>query len=366
MASQLPSAARGPKAGEDHNCITWVPRTMSALNVWMPLIETATGSEAYTHVLARRLRERGHTVTLDRVRHAYQYCPWLAPSAPPAGADVILANSWNAAAFARHGLPLVSVCHLVVHDEALTPYKSFAQRAFHRHFILPMERAAVRRAGLNVAVSPLVARQMQRILGAERVVTVNNGVDTDFFSPGILAERDPERPFKLLFVGKPSLRKGYDIVAEIVARLGERVAFTSAGPEPAGDLPRPAGHYPGRLDRTALREVYRHADLLLFPSRMEGLSLAVAEAMACGLPVLVCEGSAMDEFVPTGGGIVRAADDVDGFVRDIEKVIADPARHLGMRQLTRAFAAEHLSETRWVEQIEQVLGAARGGAPPAF
>ena len=339
---------------------------MSALNIWMPLVETGTGSEVYTHVLARRLRERGHTVTLDSVAHAYQYCPWLAPITPPAGAEVVLANSWNAVAFARHGMPLVSVCHLVVHDEALTPYKSLAQRAFHRLFVLPMERAAVRRAALNVAVGPLVARQMQRILGATRVVTVNNGVDTEFFSPGPLVQRDADAPFKLLFVGKPSLRKGFDIAARIVARLGERAVFTSAGPEPAADLPRPPGLYPGRLDKPALREAYRSADLLLFPSRMEGLSLAVAEAMACGLPVLVCEGSAMDEFVPAGAGIVRAADDIDGFIRDIETVIADPARHLGMRQLTRAFAAEHLSEARWVEQMEQVLEAAREGSAPAF
>ena len=332
---------------------------MADLHVWMPLVETGTGAEVYTRVLADRLRERGHTVTLDSVPQFYQYCPWLAPVAPPEGGNVVLANSWNAAAFAASGLPTVSVCHLVVHDERLRPFKSWPQRIFHRLFVLPMERAAVRRAAANVAVSPLVARQMQRILGADNVVTVNNGVDTAYFSPGEPPERQAGDPFKLLFVGKPSLRKGYDIVAAIVGALGDKVEFISAGPEPPPGLPRPEGNYPGKLDKAALREAYRAADLLLFPSRMEGLSLAVAEAMACGVPVLTCEGSSMDEFIPAGGGIVRPADDIAGFVYEIECVMRDPAAHSTMRDLTRAFAVDHLSEQRWVDGMEEVLMSAR-------
>lgn len=321
----------------------------------MPLIKTGTGSEIYTHALADRLRERGHTVTLDTVPHIFQYVPWLAPIAPPKDADVALANSWNAAAFARKCLPIVSVCHLVVHDERLSPYKSWPQSLFHRHFVLPMERAAVRRSVANVAVSPLVARQMQQILGAQRVVTVNNGIDTDFFTLAEPIERRSEGPFRLLFVGKPSLRKGFDIAARIVERLGDRVSFTCVGAEPAPDLPKPPGRYTGVIDRPALREAYRQADLLLFPSRMEGLSLAVAEAMSCGLPILTCEGSAMDEFVPPDGGIIRPESDIDGFVEAIDLLIRKPERHLKMRKLSREFAVERLSEERWVKEMEDVL-----------
>ncbi len=321
----------------------------------MPLVRTGTGSEVYTHVLADRLREHGHTVTLDPVPHIFQYAPWLAPISPPKAADVILANSWNAAAFARNRLPLVSVCHLVVHDERLASYKSWSQSVFHRHFILRMEKAAVRCAAVNVAVSPLVARQMKQLLGAERVVTVNNGIDTTFFTPAQPFERHTDEPFRLLFVGKPSLRKGFDIAARILDRLGDRVSFTCVGPEPAPDLPRPPGTYTGVLDKAALREAYRKADMLLFPSRMEGLSLAVAEAMSCGLPILTCEGSAMDEFVPPDGGIVRQESDIDGFVEELDLAIRQPARHTKMRMLSREFAVEHLSVERWVSEMEGVL-----------
>lgn len=335
---------------------------MRELHVWMPLVETGTGSEGYTHALAQRLRERGHRVTLDSVPHRYQYFPRFIPVNPPKHADVILANSWNAASFARHSLPLVSVCHLVVHDERLAPYKSLAQAVFHRFFVLPMERAAVRRATINVAVSPLVSRQMKRLLAARDVVTVNNGIDTDFFTPADGGHDGA--PFSLLFVGKPSLRKGFDTAARIIDALEGKVRFTCVGPPPAPDLPRPEGEYTGVMDKTALREAYRTADMLLFPSRMEGLSLAVAEAMACGLPVLACEGSSMDEFVPADGGIVRAADDIAGFAADLEAVMADPARHARMRQVSRDYACEHLSEKRWVEGMEEILLQAATASRP--
>lgn len=325
------------------------------MHVWMPLVRTGTGSEAYTHMLARRLRERGHQVTLDAVPHGFQYAPWLAALSVPRDADVTLANSWNAAAFASNRVPLVSVCHLVVHDERLAPYKSLAQSFFHRRFVLPMERASIRKAAINVAVSPMVARQMETILGAGPVMTVNNGVDVDYFRPRDHLVAKADRPFRLLFVGKPSLRKGFDIVDRIVDRLGDEVAFTCAGGYPTRDLPRPTGTYTGVLDRAELREAYRGADMLLFPSRMEGLSLAVAEAMACGLPAVVCEGSAMEDFVPRDAGIVRREDDIDGFVEAISEVMRDPARHHSMRTRTRAFAAEHLSEERWVDGMEAVL-----------
>ncbi|MDP9423517.1 MAG: glycosyltransferase family 4 protein [Pseudomonadota bacterium] len=298
-------------------------------------------------------------VTLDTVPHIFQYMPWLAPIAPPKGTNVIVANSWNAAAFARHRIPLVSVCHLVVHDERLGIYKSWRQRAFHRHFVFRMEKIAIGRATVNVAVSPLVARQMKQIFGAEHVVTVNNGVDTEYFAPAEPFERQTDGPFRLLFVGKPSLRKGFDIAARIVERLGDRVSFTCVGAEPAPDLPRPRGHYTGFLDRSALREAYRQADLLLFPSRMEGLSLAVAEAMSCGLPILTCEGSGMDEFIPLDGGIVRPESDIAGFVEEIELAIRQPERHSKMRRLSREFAAEHLSEERWAKEMEEVLMQSR-------
>ncbi len=328
----------------------------------MPLILTGTGSEVYTRVLANHLRDLGHIVTIDEIAHTFQYMPWLAPARPPKDANVILANSWNAAAFTYNEIPTVSVCHLVVHDPKLDAFKGIAQTAFHRTFVKPMEKAAVRKAALNIAVSSTVAKQMKSILGANHVETISNGIDTDFFCP--LADADmsdqnrsdgPDKPFRLLFVGKPSLRKGFDIIDKIVVRLGDAVEFTCVGEKPVHGLPNPKGRYTGVLDRHGVRNAYRQSDLLLFPSRMEGFGLAAAEAMACGVPVAACPNTAVDDLIPRNGGIIRQPDDIDGFVSDIRAVMEDRNQFSIKQDLLRQHAIEKFSLSRWITEMERAL-----------
>ncbi|MEO1314180.1 MAG: glycosyltransferase family 4 protein [Pseudomonadota bacterium] len=325
------------------------------MKVWLPLIATATGSEVYARRLAHGLTARGHDVTFDVVAHRYQYAPWLAPISPPDGTQVTLANTWSAAAFHRRGIPLVSVCHLVVHDPRLTPFKSLAQRIFHAGFIRPLERRAIARATRNIAVSQTVATQMQTHLGAGAVDVVFNGVDTQFFTPG---PRQDTTRLRLLFVGKPSLRKGFDTVAKILARLGDSAEFICVGPEPAPGLPRPEGTYTGHRDRAGVRAALQDADLLLFPSRMEGCPYVVLEAMACGLPVVGCTATPVEEIAPEGTGILRAPGDIDGFVRAITALAHDRARLRTMGTKARAHAAQTLSEDAWLDRTEAVLLAA--------
>jgi len=326
------------------------------MKIWLPLIETATGSEVYTRRLAEGLVARGHDVTLDVVPHRYQYAPWIAGIAPPRGTQVTLANSWNAAAFQHAGIPMVSVCHLVVHDPGLTPFKSFAQKAFHRAFVLPMERRSVARATRNVAVSETVAKQMRTHLGAREVDVVFNGVDTTYFTPA--PEKQGGGQLRLVFVGKPSLRKGFDTVAAILNAVGDRVEFTCVGPEPASGLSRPVGTYTGPKDRAGVRDAFHAADLLLFPSRMEGCPYVVLEAMACGVPVIGCANTPLDEIVPADAGILKDASDINGFAESIQALADDPGRVTAMGLAARRAAVETLSETVWLERTEAVLNAA--------
>lgn len=323
----------------------------------MPLVRTGTGSEVYTRVLAKRLVDLGHQVTVDEVAHSFQYLPWIAPIRPPSDANIILANSWNAAAFTQSDIPTVSVCHLVVHDPRLDAFKGQAQAAFHRFFVKPMEKAAVRRADMNIAVSSTVATQMKDFLGATQVQIVANGVDTHFFRPTTVEEAvsGPHHPFRLLFVGKPSLRKGFDIVAKIIDRLGDQVELTCVGEKPGRGLPDPKATYRGFLDKEGVRDAYRQTDLLLFPSRMEGFGLVAAEAMACGVPVAACPNTAVDDLIPENGGILRHPDDIEGFISDIMAMINDPDQFASKKRLVQQHAAENLSEERWILEMEQSL-----------
>jgi glycosyltransferase involved in cell wall biosynthesis len=328
------------------------------MKVWLPLISTGTGAEVYTRRLAAGLAERGHDVRLDTVTHRFQYAPWLAGLRAPTGTDVVLANSWNAAAFAANGVPLVTAVLHVVHDPAFSRYQSVAQKIFHRGFVLPMERRALRSSAAVIAISEMTATAVLAHLADVPVDVVLNGVDTDFFRPASLrSARDPSAPLELLFVGKPSRRKGFDLLPEILARLGPAGRLTCVGEPPGRDLPRPPGRYLGRLSAEDLRRAYQEADLLLFPSRLEGFGYAAAEALACGLPVVCTEGTAVAEIAPPHlCGAACPADDAAAFAEAIRALGRDRARLDGMRQSARDHAVAHLDEKRWISDTEAVLG----------
>lgn len=334
------------------------------MQIWMPLIATGTGAEVYADRLAEGLRARGHAVHLHKAAHRWQYAPWLAGLRPPPGIDVTLANSWSAAAFARPA-PLVTVVHHVVHDPAMTPFKSLPQRIFHRGFVLPMERAALRASARVIAISETTAAAIGAHLGRGPgfgpVETVLNGVDVRALTPRAPGPRAPGK-LRLLYVGKMSRRKGFDLAVAIADALGDRAELRVIGG--AGDVAPPASGAKllGRVDDAALREAYRDADFLLFPSRQEGFGLVAAEAMACGAPVLCLSGGAVAEIAaPPLAGISAAPEDAMTLGEAALAALADPARMEAMRAEARRRAETLFSEEAWIAGTEAVLRAAAEG-----
>ncbi|MFN3717202.1 MAG: glycosyltransferase family 4 protein, partial [Thiobacillus sp.] len=168
-------------------------------------------------------------------------------------------------------------------------------------------------------------------------------------------ERDrPNRPFRLLFVGNWNRLKGVDLLAPILHALGDgfELHYTADrnGTERRVALPEHSLCL-GRLDQEALREAYRQADALIFPSRLEGLPLVVIEAMACGLPVIAANTSALPELVEHGmTGLLCPVDDVAAFAAAAHALAADPARWRAMRQAARQRAVASFSEARQIER----------------
>jgi glycosyltransferase involved in cell wall biosynthesis len=72
------------------------------------------------------------------------------------------------------------------------------------------------------------------------------------------------------------------------------------------------------LNSIELAQLYSSVDALIFPSRLEGFGLVVAEAMACGLPVIIANSSALTELVDHNiTGFLCEKDNIDDFVKTI-------------------------------------------------
>jgi glycosyltransferase involved in cell wall biosynthesis len=152
----------------------------------------------------------------------------------------------------------------------------------------------------------------------ERIVLLPVGVDTVRFQPALdqhAKNEDPDRPFRVIFVGHQSIRKGLHILLEAWRNLAlENAELLLVGPvtdnigkrlheEYAGIFT-----YVGMTQPDQLAELYRSSDLLVCPSLFEGGPMVVLEAMASGLACVVSKSACSVVRDGTDGVIVPVAD----------------------------------------------------------
>lgn len=325
------------------------------MKIWLPYVTGNSGSDVFVERLARGLNAAGHEAIADPVGHFWQYCPWrLRYLAEPPDTDIIIANSWNGFAYRRKKTKLVVVVHHCVHDPAFRRYCSVPQLVFHRTAIRYFERSSLLAADAVVAVSSYTARSVQKTFGNFEIETILNGIDTSFFCPDGAKRIAPhDGPMRLLFVGNLSRRKGADLLPEVMRKLGAgfELQYTSGlrTTNIFADVPQMKAV--GKLSNEELRNAYQAADLLFFPTRLEGFGYSAAEAMACGTPVVASDCSALPELITNGEtGILCPVDDIDAFAGAIRSLAENSKRRAQMGERARAYAEEKLSISRMIEE----------------
>lgn len=313
------------------------------MKIWLPYVVCGSGTDVFTRRLETFFNAAGHTAVATPFAHNLQYFPAaLKLAKAPQDFDIVVANSWNGFAFKRARRPLVVVEHLCVFDPALAPYLSFAQKVFHRAIVYPHEKISVLGADKWVAVSRYTGRAAKTAFGASDPNVIHNGVDTEFFSPPP-EPRTRSGPFRILYVGNLSKRKGADLLPLIMAKLGPQFELRYTSGLRAAETFKPQANMRsiGRLDQHQMRTAYHESDVVLFPSRLEGLSYAAAEAMACGVPLIATDSSSFPEMIEDGiSGRLCPVDDVDAFVEAIRSYAEAPAVLARARTAARAAAVQ--------------------------
>lgn len=330
--------------------------------IWFPTIRTGTGTDIFTIRLAEALNQRGIRAEIAWLPHRAEYAPWtVAVPIQPAWANIVHINSWLHRRFIPSGLPLVVTLHSCVHDPSFTPYKDLVRVLYHRAWIKPCESHNLRQATTVTAVSRYTAEQARQVFGRDTIQTIYNWVDTDVFCPD--RRSTPHQPFRLLFVGKPSRRKGCDLLPDILRRLGPGFELYYTGtPEDLGVSEIPENMIAlGRFEGdAALVAAYREVDALLFPSRLEGLSLVMLEAQACGRPVIAADTSSLPEVVEHGQtGILCPVDQVESFVAAARRLRDQPDSWQRMCQAGRARATMLFGESSavnaWINTYRRLI-----------
>ena len=99
-----------------------------------------------------------------------------------------------------------------------------------------------------------------------------------------------------------------------------------------------------------LREFYRHADLMVYPSFLEGFGLPPIEAIACGTPAVCARASAVEENLDGVCPLVTPADDAEAYARVLDRVLA------GERVIDADAASKLLDYCSMKSFSERVLG----------
>lgn len=324
------------------------------MRIWLPYVEGGGGSDVSTEHLARSLELKGHDVFLQKFHHNFQYVPFvLLRIPPPPQTDLIIAHSWNAFAFRRKGARLIAVERLFVLAQDYRPYRSFAQSIFHEAMLRPYMSWSFRAADAVVSLSRASAEQIQHAYPWVDPAVILSGVDTEFFCPPV-TERPPfaNRRIRLLFVGNLVRRKGVDLLSPILSRLGDRYELHYASGLRTPDRPlHPQAKSLGRLNLKEVCEAYKNADVLIFPSRHEGLSRVAMEAQSCGLPVVVSNASSLPESLEDGvSGHVCPVDDVEAFADAVRSITENDAVHATYRKAAREVALQKFSLDRMVDE----------------
>lgn len=306
--------------------------TRKELGIWFPAIRCGTGADVFTRRLCDGLKERGILVEISWLPHRAEYAPFsVQVPKPPKWATLAHINTWLPSRFVPKQLPIVATVHHSVHNDELTAFKSKMQAMYHRFWIYRTEAACLRKARRIIAVSHYTAKATQKAFGLRNIEVIYNGLDCEQFSPK--PRTAPHHPFRLLYVGNWSMRKGVDLLAEILTRLGQEYVLLYTedqhGRHKSYELPNNCISV-GRPSNEELVSIYRDSDALLFPSRLEGFGLVVAEAMACGLPVIATNCSALPEIVQQGvtGWLCKSS--AEEFAEACRSV-AEPSRWREMR-----------------------------------
>jgi len=265
------------------------------------------------------------------------------------------------------GLPLVATFHPPF-DAALRNLSSGTQQLTYQlyaPFLARYDRVVV--------FSDLQADVLMRLgVPAQRLAVIPNGVDPERWKPSLPAAESPEllelrqrfsgrRVF--LYMGRIATEKNVEALLRawrLVQPEGCTLVVVGDGPVRQALMQTYGpeidvhwwGHEPDQARRLALLQL---AEVFLLPSLVEGLSLALLEAMASGTACVATDAGADGEVLEGGAGIVISTQGVTTQLRTLLPVLRDQpvlTAELGRRARQRALARYTLE--RNIDQLEQL------------
>lgn len=190
-----------------------------------------------------------------------------------------------------------------------------ARLQFEYKLMGPLLKRIWQKADALVACSDGLKNRALRFLPSANIDIIPNGIDLDKFHP--VANKELSGELKLLTVGRLSVTKRFEMLVgavEILNKQGKKVRLTISG---GGGLldelkklveqKKLTGiiNLTGRIETEKMPDVYGAHDMFVSASMQEGMSNAMLEAMASGMPIITTKCEGVEELISDNGIVVR-------------------------------------------------------------
>lgn len=231
----------------------------------------------------------------------------------------------------------------------------FPMRKDRTAFMWKLKKIVYKKSRLNIIVSSSWMQELvmkSPLLADCPVYKIPFGIDLSVFRPldsDSIKKQLGVHPGNIVlgFRATTSEFKGLEYVLQIIEKLNTSVPVTLLTFNETGLVDQFKHRFQvidlGWLtDETDTAEAINAVDIMLMPSIAESFGMMAIESMACAKPVIVFDGTALPEtvFAPRGG-IAVPFGDVDGFVRELERLICDEDERLALGERALKLACTH-------------------------
>jgi glycosyltransferase involved in cell wall biosynthesis len=243
-----------------------------------------------------------------------------------------------------------------------------ARLQFEYKLLGPLLKRIWTDASVLVACSEGLKNRALRFLPSANIDIIPNGIDLHKFHPA--SSRELSGELKLLTVGRLSVTKRFEMLVEaveILSKQGKNVRLTISGggglldelknlveQKKLTDIINLAG----RIESEKMPDVYRQHDIFVSASMQEGMSNAMLEAMASGLPIITTKCEGVEELI-SGNGVVVGTDSAEALAEAINNLAENKRAYNAMCALARR-RAENFGWDKvadgYVKLYQQVLG----------
>jgi glycosyltransferase involved in cell wall biosynthesis len=362
MTSHQPATTAGPAAATPDApprvaiAHDWLVRYAGSERCVAELLLAFPGAEVLTTLVApdelpEPLR-RAKPSMLQRLPGATSHHEWLLPlmplawrtMPPPSGVDAVVSSSHACAKAVRlePGTPHLCYCHTPMRyawdfaaEQERFPRATRTVARGMMAWFRRWDRASAANVTRFMANSRAVAGRIERFYG-RRAQVVPPPVRTDYFTPG------GERGDGFLYVGRLNGYKRPDLVVEAFRDLPHPLTVVGEGAMGPALRARATANvsFRARVTDEELRDLYRSARAMVYPVD-EDFGIVMAEAQACGTPVIsIDSGGALDIVEPGVTGWLMRGRGVADLEQAVRRAAVEPLDAAEIRARAERFSAE--------------------------